>query len=245
MDTTDREIAIRASGAAISVVSGFPEVAALSTVAADVLNRYLSEMERNRVESVANLAAQEISDRMKAGESLRRGWTDGSSTYHEVIENLLLKAQREPEGKKLPYMAHLLANLAFGVEGIEIDVNVSHGLLDKAAYLRYSQLCLLRLSYLVSTEDDHLDLRSVQYRDSDYEPREIDTFRMIHLMSDIRELDFEELIDAGGGAFLLSSTDTIPSSLKLGNMGKILYIMMGLSEIPNSDLTTMKALLRE
>lgn len=74
MDTTNRDIAIRAVGTGLGVVTGDPEVAALSTVAADVLNRYLSEMERNRVLSVANLAEQEIPDRVKAGESLRRGY---------------------------------------------------------------------------------------------------------------------------------------------------------------------------
>ena len=142
-----REITIRASGAALGNTVGGPVGAALGTVVADILNRHLSEMEQKRVEIVASLAGQEISDRVKAGESLRHGWADGSATYHEVAENVLLKAQREPEEKKLPYMAHLLANIAFDSvsPNYKVNVSMSQQLIKVAEELSYRQLCILGL----------------------------------------------------------------------------------------------------
>ena len=43
----------------------------------------------------------------------------------------------------------------------------------------------------------------------------------------------------------MSQTQIIPSSLELDNMGHILYAMMRLDEIPDSDLYLMKTLLSE
>ena len=44
-------------------------------------------------------------------------------TQRKSLESTLLKSQRESEEKKLPYMAHLLANLAFDRE---ISAEMAH-----------------------------------------------------------------------------------------------------------------------
>ena len=81
MNTDNRETAINASSAAIGgavgtaiggPVGGFVG-GALGVAAGDIFTRVLSAKERERVESVVNLAGQEISDRVQAGESLRPG----------------------------------------------------------------------------------------------------------------------------------------------------------------------------
>ncbi len=58
-------------------------------------------------------------------------------------ESTLLKSQREAEEKKLPYMAHLLANLAFNTE---ISAAMAHQMTKAAESMTYRQLCILQLS---------------------------------------------------------------------------------------------------
>ena len=83
----------------------------LRRVGADVSERLLSPREQARVGFVLASAATEIHSRIERGETLRSdGFFDPRhgerSDAEEVSEGVLLKSQREPEEKKLPYMAH-------------------------------------------------------------------------------------------------------------------------------------------
>ena len=237
MDTTNREIAVRASGAALGGAIGGPVGAAIGVVTGDMLNRALSEWEQRRVVSVAELAAQEIEDR-RAVESLRPGWADGSSTYHEVVENVLLKAQREPEEKKLPYMAYLLANLAFDSS---IDVATAHKLINDYERLTYQHFCILKLSWLVQTgekqlysgeathlfgivpEDRHLFLRTV--------------------LESIHRLGSEGYIRINN--VMLTPVGGIkPNTLTIEHNGAILANLLRLHLIPDSDMDEIASVLR-
>src|ERR1700741_1692038 len=81
-------------------------------------NRFLADREKARVGFVYGLAAQEIKRRLDRGEHLR---TDGffelditdRAPADEIAEAVLIAAQREHEERKLPYIAKLLAFVAF------------------------------------------------------------------------------------------------------------------------------------
>ena len=73
------------------------------------------------------------------------------------MEHILLRSRQEPEEKKLPFMAHLFANLAFDST---IDVHMAHQLTKAAELLTYRQLCLLRLAAV----KDKFGLRNRDYR---------------------------------------------------------------------------------
>ena len=108
------------------------------------------------------LAAAEIVERCRNGESVRDdgffdSGGDGRSDAEEVWESTLLKSQREPEEKKLPYMAHLLANLAFNPE---ISAAMAHQMTKEAEYMTYRQFCILQLS----VERERFKLRDESYR---------------------------------------------------------------------------------
>ena len=92
-------------------------------------------------------AAAKIAKRINAGEQVRQDefFNDnpsGRSEGEEVWESILMKSQREPEEKKLPYMAHLLANLAFDPG---IGSHMAHQVTKTAEQLTYRQLCILKL----------------------------------------------------------------------------------------------------
>lgn len=249
MNTDNREMLVKAGAAgAVGFTTGGPlgaGLAVMGAVSADVLNRKLSEWEKRRVISITNLAAQEISDRVKAEESLRPGWGDGSSTYHEVVENFLLTVQRDSEEKKLPYMGHLIANMGFGITDgkgsfLEMGTDVLHRLVNEAGELSYQQLCVLRLCHVM--QSDVLNLR-----DTDYTGQSIsgtDILQRVVLLDSIRDLSSKNLIKAiEGDLWLFGVEQIVPALLRLDYRGQLFYAMMGLEEIPYSDLNSIKALL--
>lgn len=154
------EIAGGAVGGALGFLAGGPGGAALlgagGAAAASVLKhigeeaseRLLGPRERVRVGGVLAIAAEEIHQRLDQGESIR---TDGffepkgglRSDAEEVAESVLLKSQREPEERKIPYMGHLFASVAFDPE---ISAQMAHQVIKTAEQLTYRQLCILKLA---------------------------------------------------------------------------------------------------
>ena len=153
------------AGPAGAAVGGAVSTAATVVVKAighELSSRLLSPREQVRVGGVFTLAAAEIVGRCRHGESVRDdGFFDAGagrrSDADEVWESALLKSQREPEEKKLPYMAHLLANLAFDAE---IGPAMAHQMTRAAESMTYRQLCILKLS----ANRERFDLRQESYR---------------------------------------------------------------------------------
>ena len=115
-------------GAAVLGASGSVAAMALKHVGQEAAKRLLGPREEVRIGSVLAIAAEEIRQRLEAGESIRTdGFFEqkrtGRSDAEEVVESVLLKSQREPEEKKIPYMGHLLSNVAFDTE---IGAHMAH-----------------------------------------------------------------------------------------------------------------------
>ena len=65
------------------------------------------------------------------------------SPADEIAEAVLIAAQREHEEQKLPYIANLLAFVAFESR---IDRGMANYLIKLASFLTYRQLCILELA---------------------------------------------------------------------------------------------------
>ena len=136
------------AGSAAGGAAGWAVSQGLGRLGREFSERTLAPREEARVGCVLALGVEQIRRRLEAGEQVR---TDGffDSTMHdrsgadEVMENILLKSQREPEEKKLPYMANLFANIAFDST---ISSEMAHQVTKTAGELTYRQLCLLRLA---------------------------------------------------------------------------------------------------
>ena len=108
-------------GVLVGGAAGSSITMALRWLGQEMSSRLLGPREEQRLGYVFTLAAAEVAERINAGEQVRQDefFSDnpsGRSEGEEVLESILMKSQREPEEKKLPYMAHLLANLAFDPE---------------------------------------------------------------------------------------------------------------------------------
>lgn len=130
-------------GAALLGAGGAAAAAALKHIGEEAAERLLGPREQVRVGGVLALAAGEIRQRLEQGEAVR---TDGffdpkgasRSDAEEVAESVLLKSQREPEEKKIPYMGHLFAAVAFDSQ---ISAQLAHQVIKTADQLTYRQLC--------------------------------------------------------------------------------------------------------
>jgi hypothetical protein len=119
--------------------------AAISATVEDILDRTLSARERARVETVVSLAREFYRERYERGDDLREDEfvTGDTSEFSQAIDGILISAQREHEAKKLPFLAHLVANLAFMPE---VDATTANWCIRTASALSWTQYVLLALN---------------------------------------------------------------------------------------------------
>jgi hypothetical protein len=169
------EIAGGAIGGALGFLAGGPAGAtalgaggslaamALKHIGQEASERLLGPREKVRVGGVLAITASTINNRIEKGEKIRSdGFFEektksGRSNAEEVAESVLLKSQREPEEKKIPYMGYLLANVAFATD---ISAEMAHQLSKASEQLTYRQLCILKLAVVKQA----FNLREGDYR---------------------------------------------------------------------------------
>jgi hypothetical protein len=220
-------------GAAALGGGGAAAVVALRRVGAEVGERLLARRERVRLGGVLALTAATIQDRSRRGESLRQdGFFEqkpgGRSDAEEVAESVLLKSQREPEERKLPYLAGLLANVAFDAN---ISAEMAHQLIKVAEQLTYRQLCLLKIAAIKQS----LSLRASDYRGHTAFAKTL--YQVLYECFDLYQRKFVSF----GGDVAFGPTDVKPSNMTLQGLGVDLFNLMGLRWIPDLDLAPVVA----
>lgn len=215
--------ALGAGGAIAAIV--------LKRVGQEVSERLLGPREKVRVGAVIAIAAAEIKQRVENGECLRcDGFFDekpsGRSDAEEVAESVLLKAQREPEEKKISYMAHLLSSVAFDPQ---ISPQMAHQLIKAAEQLTYRQLCILKLAVVKQA----FGLRDGNYREQGSFPREL--YQVLYECFDLYQRGFIHF----GGEVAFGPADVAPGKITVQGLGADLFNLMRLAEIPNKDLLTI------
>ena len=256
------------AGAALGGAASVAISMALRRVGADVTDRLLSPREQSRIGFVLAVATEKIHSRIEQGETLR---ADGffepkhgaRSDAEEVAESVLLKSQREPEEKKLPYMANLLTHIAFDST---TSVHIAHQLIRSAEQLTYRQLCILGL---VSSIDE------LSLRQSNYDDQRQFTEELGYILYECKDLEDRGLIFIGtfagqgqinpdvegyipGGKNIVRRSRTIgnpnarspaipeivPATMQLQAFGTELCDYMALEGIPREDLEAIARLLQ-
>lgn len=215
-------------GAATAGAGGVVIAKTLNKVGQEISNRLLSPREKVRVGGVIALSSLEIEKRISDGEKIRSdGFFDVNSNNRsnadEVIEGVLLKSQREPEEKKLPYLAHFYANIAFSQE---ISTPMAHQIIKGIDQLTYRQLCLLRLC----TIKDTLFLRGKDYRSESTFTKEL--YQILHECFD---LYLKGYINNGDGV-ALGITDLVPKKMTPQALGTDIHNFLQLWHIPMADI---------
>ena len=227
------------AGTLLEVLSGSPEAvlfAAGSAVTSIVLKdlvkefsrRHLGPREEARIGGVLILASKEIHKRSERGDSFREdGFFDekvtGRKDAEEVIENVLLKCQRDPEEKKIKYMANLLSNICFDSK---ISADTAHRIIKVAEQLTYRQLCILKICAI----KDSLGLRGDDYRGQGRFSK-----NLYPILYECYDLSLSGYINLGGEV-AFGPTDIKPSQMNIQGLGGDIFNLMGLGGIPEEDL---------
>ncbi len=212
---------------------------AVKKLCVEMDSRLMGPREQARVGAVCALGAAEIVERINAGETLREdGFFEegeaGRSDAEEVWEGLLSKCQREASERKLPYMGHLFAGLAF-YESVGLDL--AHQIISEAERLSYRQLCILR----VCAVRESFDLRSEPYVSTGQ--------REAAISSDVYQV-LLECFDLCNRALLgslspvLTVPQIVPSSMRVLGIGAVIHNLMKLDLVPEEDLSAVAERLR-
>ena len=225
------------TGAAGTLVS-----ATLKSIGKEFRERQLSSQEDIRVGKVLAIAAWEINQRLKNGERLRNdGFFDkksiGRSDAEEVAEAIMLKCQREPQEKKIPYMVHLKASIAFDPN---ISADMGHQIIKAAEELTYRQFCILKLAVVKA----RFDLRNQDYQNHGKFSKEL-----YQVLQECHDLCLKSYLDykiplTFSGQITVGYMNIQPNKMAIYGIGEDLFKLMRLSSIPDDDLIPIAEVLK-
>lgn len=228
--------------AAFSGAVGAAAAGMLRAIGQDFSERQLSAQEDLRVGKVLVIAAQEIHQRRKNSENFRDdGFFDkqptGRSDAEEVAEGILLKCQREPQEKKIPYMGYLLASIAFDSN---ISVDMGHQLIKVAEQLTYRQFCILKLVVV----KERFGLRNQSYQSLNKFSKEL--YQVLQECHDLclkGRLDYKIPLTFSG-EIAISYMNMQPNDMTIQRVGEDLFKLMKLSAIPDEDIIPIARVLK-
>ena len=215
----------------------------IEKVGGEISKRWLSPQEEKRVGYVLAKAVEEIIDREKGGETLREDWfseegQEDRSEAMEVLENVLLKSQREVEEKKLPYMAHLFANLAFDAR---YNIHMSHHIIKNAEHLSYRQMCLLHY-YVIKDKNIRNDIdQDNGFGHYNLDRISEDLYSLFYEYTDLCQRGYIGGVsdNLSGGHFSILK----PHAANIESIAQDIYTLMRLHEIPEKDIAPISKLL--
>lgn len=225
------------TGAALGGAGGAAAAAALKHIGEEASERLLAPREQVRIGGVLAIAAEEIRQRVERGEPVRtdgffESRNGGRPDAEEVAESILLKSQREAEEKKIPYMGHLFAAVAFDPQ---ISPQMAHQIIKTVEQLTYRQLCIFKLA----TVKQNLNLKNGDYRDAGGNFSK-DLYQILYECLDIYH---RGLVNFGGEA-AFGPTDINPGGITIQGLGVDIFNLMKLALIPNEDIEPIAGQLR-
>lgn len=210
-------------------VAGSALAMGLRLLAQELKQRFLGPREEERIGATLAFAAERIQAKLLAGDKIREdgffsSLNEGARpSSDEILEAVLLVAQREYQEKKLKFYGNLVANIAFDPS---VDPEQAHLLIKLGENLSYRQLCLLAL--FASTYTDSL-------RSENYVKKETLATSTVALLVEIFDLYSKGLLNASGEA-LLTLPHITPSKMRTQGTGVQLFTLMELSKVPREDL---------
>ena len=200
--------------------------------------RAMARREQERVGTVSVLTAIAIRKRLGNGERLREdGFFDRDATDRskadEIAEAVLISAQREHEERKLPYLANLLASVAFDRT---TDAAMANYAVKVASSLSYRQFCVLSLA--LNPAGAGL-IQPARLGVQQSAAPQVWTLRM-----EIFDLYEQRRLIGFSRGPITEPLDMPLEQLALIGLGSRLHSAMGLGGIPSQDVAAIAALLR-
>ena len=243
---TGSEIAGGAAGAAIGFFTGGPGGAVIGgaagpflskvfrNMASEIGQRILGHREKERVGAAIAYAAVKIRENLAAGKQPRQDdffkpHPGDRSAAEEIVEGVLLTAQKEWQEKKLRFHGFLLANIAFN----PVDRPLANLLVRTSERISYRQMCLLN----IFANKHNFPLRQTNYR-------EIGTISppLGPLLQEVYDLYLQAMVHGSGEAWI-SVGDINPSKVEVQGTGGMLYNWMELGNLDSKDVAEVAKIL--
>ncbi len=198
-------------------------------VVGELRERLLGPREEIRIGTAVTHAAEEIRTRLEAGQAVREdgffeSGVDGRSIADEVIEGVLLSAQRTFEERKVPYHGRLLAGIAFDATVSRAEANYLLRTFDTLSYQQFVLLQVFGVQGLLTREDDWRG-------SSDFPPE------LVQVLVESLDLYNRGMI-SNGGEVILGLTDLKPSSVRLQGTGFRLLQLCGVTRVEDAEEAT-------
>ncbi|MEU5888037.1 hypothetical protein ABZ835_14550 [Streptomyces sp. NPDC047461] len=203
----------------------------IDAVTTDIFRRHISEREAFRVQQALSGAAEMCRRLFEDNQTLRSdaffdptAGRDGSS---EIVEGILLAAQRQWEEKKVRHLGYALANIAFHEE---IDMRTAAYVIYTAEQLSWMQL--ISLAIVATNEDSPLPEKRV----GEHNSTEWDAWTAHRELNDL--LTKWELIGSEPKKtpnLGLSVPNMNIADFRLRAGGFLIYELLNLSEVPDSE----------
>jgi hypothetical protein len=229
-------------GAALGSATGLLIKKVLIEIGNDASERLLSEREKMRMGGVMLYSADKIRKKLAMGCMPRDDAFWGKrNTMHsacaelpfverpaaeEILEGILLAAQREYEEKKLPFLGNLYANIAFDSS---IDRPNANFLLKIAENISFRQICILSLfshTNRLYLEARHFESSAFPYAD----------MKLNSIFQEIFDLGSQGLLYRDGEPVAKASDFNIPLQVRTVGAGADLCRLMELNGIDKEYL---------
>ena len=239
------EIAGSAVGGAVGFFAGGPAGAAgaaalgstLGKAISDFANRHLSRKQEVRVGACAAIAINSIKEMENSGLKLRDDGffeesNDRQSDAEEIFDGVLLHSKNEHEEKKIKHLGIFYAKIAYSPGVSKSEAN---HLLNLSNSLTYRKMCILSILMKINS-GENLGLLDRNYRGRE-EPIPYET---VSLLQEIVELHSQgliaEIMSDKGYTINSGWSDITPNSQGLRPLGFRLATLLGVDQIPRSDI---------
>ena len=174
----------------------------LKSVGQDIKNRFLSKRETQRISSAYIYILEKFYEHSDNGKQVRTDnffneTEEENNQSYEILEGVLLAAQKSYEERKVKYISYFCANLIFENKW---DRHFANLLLRLAEELSYRQFCLLSIYF----EKDRFGLKDTN--DSAHQVRRYDTMYDIFLLGEKKLFDVYLPSHSGGNLSLQGSS---------------------------------------
>lgn len=229
-------------GGPIGAVAGAavgPVVAkTIKKIGTEIATRWLGDNEQRRVGTAIVYTTNKIDEKLNLGMELRdddffNEKNNERSSAEEIVEGILLSAQREYQEEKIKLYSNLLANIAFSKD---VDKSQANLLLKLANRLSYRQLCLLA----ILAEKQKFNIPEKKKITKGTIKSDISS-----ILQELYDMYLQGLLIPQGGGYWLQLTEISPGLCKLQGMGGTLFKLMELNGIDNKDLIDLATILEK
>lgn len=211
-------------------------------VAHDLANRIMSRKEEHRLGAVMIFAMESMKQIQDSGGQIRNDgfWSSSngfSSPGEEVVEAVLIAAQREPQERKLEYLGCLLAHIAYDDQ---ISVETAVWMINTAERLTWTQYCLISMI----GRKAQFDLGGIEVGQGIGSWKGWAVHEELKAMGpfglSIMGAPAKKTPRMGLGLFNMDLAD-----FELGNGGRLLYEFLGVGDIAADEIQGLIAALQE